>query len=283
MGKYFLRYAQQFESEGQWQVFKNDAHTRVAVSPEQAALERNVMIHVAKDKKDHAIHDRAKKVWAAAQHLWDVYDGMLAVFGDTQEKGLSSGTRREEFIQKLTLAWHKHKHGGNKPDATSVPPGKTNIDLACFLKLGPALLGGRNDVNFMPDAEHFLKAMDGRVHTRESQRKKKKQRGAEEHRERVGKNLGGPGAATGMQVLQQYHDSIAAVNMSKAIASRVQNLEKAMKYAPDDATKAMLAKCIVDAALGRMDFAASVRPPDTSPATSLLSTPSHPYGLHMGI
>ena len=288
--RYFLALARQLEEENAWNVFKTEGSKKVAVSPEEAHAERNVIVS-QNGKKIHAVLVKAQQVWSTAvTHLWGVYEKLLVVNGETQEKVLPSGKTVEEIIEALTLAWHQHKHGGNKPDATVVPGGKPNIDLACFLKLGPALLGGANDVNFMPSAEELHKAMQGHVHTREAQRGKKKQCLADENRDRVGKNLGGSGAASGMRVLQQSPglvDSMRVLQQSPGlldsmrITARMEALQTAMKFATDDATKAMLSRCMTDVALGHMDFAASVRPSHTSPAPSMLSTPltaPHPHG-----
>ena len=273
MAKYFLKYAEQFEEDGQWPVFKAKG---VVVSPEEAANERNIMITVGRDKKDHAISLKAKTMWAAAQHIWDVYDSMLAVYGDTQEKGLPSGTQREEFIANLTLAWHQHKKGGNTPEAQSVPPGKTYIELVCFLKLGPALLGGRNDPNFMGDVQRFEQSIaeDGRNTGRAAQRAKKREREDEEHRERVGKRLKSAAPAQNLSMLTENRGLVASmqeVNISTAMKDRLQVLQETMKYATDDATREMLAKCIVQNALRGFGAAGGGGLPD--PDADVCSTP----------
>ena len=86
-------------------------------------------------------------------------------------------------------------------------------------------------------------------------------------------------AARGEPAYLGLAESRRALDIAKAIKSRMQALEDAMTYAPDDATKTMLARCMVEVALGRLDFAASVCPgapaavSDMSPAVGLLSTP----------
>ena len=152
---------------------------------------------------------------------------------ESQEKVFPSGKTLEVIIRELTLAWHQHKHGGNKPEATSVSAGKPNIDLVCFLKLGPALLGGKNDVNFMHDAAHLHKAMDAQDCTRMTQRANKKQRVDQDHQDRVGTQLAGSRAASGMQLLHQIPglvDSMRAVNISTAITSRMEERSHLYRY-----------------------------------------------------
>ena len=82
---------------------RRDVRREVAVSPEEEACEHNFMMPVSKDKKDHVISKKASDVWAVAKHLWRVYESMLVVISDTQEKGLPSGTQVADFIEQLTL------------------------------------------------------------------------------------------------------------------------------------------------------------------------------------
>ena len=128
--RYFLGLAQQLEEENAWNVFKTEGSKKVAVSPEEAHADRNVIL-TQHGKKTHAVLAKAQQMWSTAvTHLWGVYENLLVVNGETQEKVLPSGKTVEEIIEALTLAWHQHKNGGNKPDATVVPGGKPNIDLA---------------------------------------------------------------------------------------------------------------------------------------------------------
>ena len=84
----------------EWHVYQMDGKKKVPVSPEQATKERDFMVQPTKDKKDHAIHSKARAIWTLAQnHIHGLYESMLAVRLRSTDTG--SGCASPRYSDRL--------------------------------------------------------------------------------------------------------------------------------------------------------------------------------------